>query len=775
MKIFGLELTRVPKKDVVTVRNVTPSATPISQIPVVPPRALTYAQTYKFGRGSFHGGEYDLAEIGKVEDTDSYVRKAFQKKLSLMFKEGYSYRGAQTNTIRYIKTRLAQIGQASETPPSDLLKRIAASLIRTSNGYLIKVRSAKASGGAKRKTANNKTLQPVAAYFPAAPETMEYEVDQNTGKITRWKQRLPGGLYKIFPVEDVVHFSINRREGFHLGVPDLVPVIDDVRTLRHIEENIELLVYQYLFPLFHYKVGTETAPAGYTEDGEKEIDVVLEQIKYLPSEGAIVTPERHEINAIGAEGRALRAEGYLTHFKKRVFSGLGVSDVDMGESDTSNRATALTLSRQLIDTVKAIQDELEVQWDQKIISELLLESTFGERVLEEENMVHLQFHEIDINSKIELAKHFTELFKANALTYDEYRGELGFEPIEVPTSGEDQDPETYPDWFKTYWKLFEEPLNLIRAVDEPYTAAAKAMAESRSVSMTPKQASESSAETQKAAQAAKAAQGAKKDFLDSFLGEFFADFEADSIQRVTTSMLNKRVVDKDWLMASGYTWVAAAMDRMRGLAFSELTSGFNTHSGGRAPEAFDWLAVARTEVEGRIERYLTKLVVNAVSLVVRRVDAITGDVKLPEVQKQIVAEIRLAFDSLRYRADLIWDVELRKANNYGRILAARFLGQQGFYLVAAPGGCEECQAVNGRFIAAATASLGDMPPLHPHSKMQMVVAEDGEGDSVAEEDGAKLDRCVKSVKAQLRKKNPGKSEKEITSSAFAICRSQLKE
>jgi hypothetical protein len=54
---------------------------------------------------------------------------------------------------------------------------------------------------------------------------------------------------------------------------------------------------------------------------------------------ASVPAERHEIKAIGAEGRALRAEGYLSYFKQRIFAGLGVSAIDMGEGDTSNRST----------------------------------------------------------------------------------------------------------------------------------------------------------------------------------------------------------------------------------------------------------------------------------------------------------------------------------------------------------------------------------------------------------------------------------------------------
>jgi len=720
MKLFGFELKRAPRKDAITVGTVVPSTLPVSKIVPISPKSLTYAQTYNFGRGSFQAGEYDLSEIGKVEDTDSYVRKAFQKRLALMFKEGFSYRGSNANTIRYIKTRMAQIAEASQIPSSDLLRRVSASLIRTSNAYLVKVRNDKASGGAKRKSPGGKMLKPVAGYFPAAPETMKYEVDANTGNITKWKQELPDGKYVEFATEDVVHFITNRREGFHLGVPDLVPVIDDIRTLRHIEENVELLVYQYLFPLFHYKVGTESAPAGYTEDGRKEIDVVLEQIKYMPSEGAIVTPERHEINAIGSEGRALRAEGYLTHFKKRVFSGLGVSDVDMGESDTSNRATALTLSRQLVDSVKAIQDELESQWDQKVINELLLESTFGDMVLEEENRVHLQFHEIDLNSKVELAKHNTDLFKANGITWDEYRSSLGLEPIQVPETAEDQDPMKYPEWFKTYWKLFEEPLNLIRAVDEPYTAAAKAMAESRSISMTKKQTGEATQETVAAEKAMKPEpKPTAKDFVDSAVATMFSDFESDSIARVVKSMEERRIVDYDWLSASGFTWVAAVMDKLRGPAFAQLTAGFNTQTGRRAHQAVDMLSIGRTEIEGRIERYLSRLVNNAVLLIKQRVENLTGDARLPEVQKQIRQQVVLAFDTIRYRADLIWDVEIVKAYNYGRVLGARFLGQKGFKLVAHGDGCEECRAADGRFVEAATASLEDLPPLHPHSRMEM--------------------------------------------------------
>ena len=214
--------------------------------------------------------------------------------------------------------------------------------------------------------------------------------------------------------------------------------------------------------------------------------------------------------AIGAEGRAIRAEGYLTHFKKRVFAGLGVSQIDVGDGDTTNRATANTLSRSLIDAVKDVQDELEAQWDHEVVAELLEESTFGETVLDEENLVHLRFAEIDIQNKMEQEAHALQLFEKNAITYDELRAEVAREPILVPEDPEDQDMTKYSEWFMTYWKLFEEPLNLIRAVDEPFSSAAQASAEARSLYLTQKAlTADAEARAKREAQAASAYRATK--------------------------------------------------------------------------------------------------------------------------------------------------------------------------------------------------------------------------------------------------------------------------
>lgn len=293
---------------------------------------LNYAATTS-RRGQWAASDYDIPLINRIEDTDSYVHQAFVKKIGLMFKEGYELVGPNPKTVQYIKLRLAQISRATGQPIDELLRSMGGSLIKKSNAFLLKVRKESASGGKVRTLpGSNREVEPVAGYFIMPAELMQFEADQ-LGNVTRWKLELPDGRFQYFKPQDVVHLYFNRKDGFVFGTPTIVPVVDDIRSLRKIEENIEMLIYQHLFPLFHYKVGDKDLPATVDENGNDEIELARMEIRQMPSEGGIVTSHRHEIQLIGAENRSLRAEGYLEHFKKRVFSGLGISAVDMGEGE----------------------------------------------------------------------------------------------------------------------------------------------------------------------------------------------------------------------------------------------------------------------------------------------------------------------------------------------------------------------------------------------------------------------------------------------------------
>ena len=198
-------------------------------------------------------------------------------------------------------------------------------MISFSNCFLVKVRDNDASSGEPRSISTGEKINPVAGYFILDPTTMEIKRNIH-GKVFGYLQRLPGvGVFPKFKPCDMVHMVYNRKEGFVFGTPYIVPVLDDIRSLRRMEENIEMLTLSHLYPLFQYIVGSEDHPAEVYEDGTTEVDLIKQEIENMPTEGSIVTPERHEIKVLGAEGKALDAQPYLKHFEMRVLAGLGIS------------------------------------------------------------------------------------------------------------------------------------------------------------------------------------------------------------------------------------------------------------------------------------------------------------------------------------------------------------------------------------------------------------------------------------------------------------------
>ena len=305
------------------------------------------------GEAYFEPPEYDLVEVGRAEDVESYVMMGNIRKSGLMFKAGWTWRGKDPERIKYLKKRQMQIERAQGKSFFALFDQLGRDIVRYSNSYLVKVRNTEHSGGKVREV-NGKTVKPVAAYFHMMPETVKAIRDEN-GTPLKFRQLLPAGKYRDFNPSEVIHFTFNRKGGFFCGTPILIPVLDDIRALRKIEENIETLIYQHSFPLFQYKIGTDTIRPEVLEDGTTEIELAKVEIQNMPTEGGIVTPGHHELIMIGAEGRALRVEGYVEHFKKRIIAGLGMSQVDFGDGSLSNRSTSDNMSRALVDLMKYYQ------------------------------------------------------------------------------------------------------------------------------------------------------------------------------------------------------------------------------------------------------------------------------------------------------------------------------------------------------------------------------------------------------------------------------------
>jgi len=1056
----------VPKSirfNAVSVNNLPPTSKgtsiPSISIKKLKPKALSYvsSRTITYG-GEFLPPEYDLAEVGVVEDVESIVRQANRKKIALMYKEGYDFVGKNLTNIQYIKERLHQISIASDIPTAELLRGIGTSLIRLSNAFLLKVRNTKSSGGSIRTTPEGKKLNPVAGYFHLPAETMRMKVNQRTGEIIKWRQEMPDGRYIDYNPDDIVHFYIHRKDGFIFGTPDLVPVIDDIRALRKIEENVELLIYQHIFPLFHYTVGTETAPAGYTEDGTKEIDAVKDEIQYMPSEGGIVTPERHKIELIGSEGRALRAESYLQHFKMRVIAGLGISEMDLGvgncydektetlteygwrkyneiddktkiatynpetqniefhipnykyvdyykgdmlhftgkhldifvtphhrmwvssrwtnkweikrgyelyeglcykefqymdaapfkdtntqddviilpaspkkhgkakdfvalekdfaslmgyfvsegsldisghyksgsykivisqnpgnvfdniesclnnigcsftkyfppirenrsqegrfiiyskalfdyiynnighlaenknlpsdwrtwsfesrknlllcaidgdghsgyinhggrsrtyytvssqladdiqelalslglsakkaktkqsengfgrkgykkewiyrvnisgvinslsihkngsvykhiskkqyegmiycfnvpnhlfitrrngkiaiQGNTANRGTARSLSRQLIDTVKAVQDTLEAQFNQHIINELLLESTLATStdILDQKNLVHLQFREIDIENKMEMEKHTIELFKSNGIIYSEFRSELGKEPIEIPDNLKENNPSKYPDWHQTYWKLFSEPEQIIRSIDEGWIKTG------------------ASSEDEKPKPVA--VRNSIRNITDArmILDNPYRNLESEIVSTIVSSNNTNLLYSEIENIVNN--WKSEVIVDFSSFSVTEFIQGFDDETFNQSSNNVSYISKGRKEIVDRCSFYINKLSNN----ILDSISNLIGENR-PFDKVSLINSVRSIFSLEKYRVEFISDVETRKAYHYGTIIGMKSKGIEKLVFLTIDESCDKCKSLDGKEFNIDDLSLNNCVPIHPN-------------------------------------------------------------
>ena len=370
--------------------------------------------------------EYDQREPIAIYDTEVFVRRAVTRRLDLAFRNGFQVLSDREKDARYIRKRIATCEYVSGRSWQDLLKGILYNLFTTCNCFVIKIRKEGDQGaGVPRK----KDMKAPVAGFTIIPAHQLFPYLIN-GKIDHWRWFFETGRpYKEVANDDLIHFELDRKPGHIFATPRTIGVRDDIFALRLLEENVELLFINHLFPLFHVKVGSEKAPCTYGPNGESEIDLIRWQIQNMPKEGVFVTDERVEVEAVGAEGKSLDFSALIAHYKARIYAGLGVSAIDMGEGETSTRATADNVSQNLKDSVKADLDSFGNQLRLTIFKEWFLEANYSTSVQDATAATHIKFAEIDLDNLIKYQNHILQLFNNHLLTETEARKKLGERPM----------------------------------------------------------------------------------------------------------------------------------------------------------------------------------------------------------------------------------------------------------------------------------------------------------------------------------------------------------
>lgn len=371
----------------------------------------------------FEDPEYNLLDIDNAYSTDSYVRQCVDKIVEKIFKEGFGFYGKNPNAIEYVKIRLTYMAETTQQPLQSLLNDMAEDMVKYHNIVLVKSRKADESQMPPGVTVNGiDGTEPVAGYFCLHPGTMTVKRD-STGLIQSWKQEVDGSDTTVnFNPSEIVHIYYKRKKGNAFGEPFLLPVLDDIRALRFLEENVVNMVYKHTNPFFHITVGDDESPGS-----PQEVEEVRVEIENMDPAGGLVTNNRVTFNSVEAD-KAVDAKGYLEYLEARVFSGLGISAVQFGRGDTSNRNTADSMTDELSDRIKAFQQAIETGINFFIIKDLLIEGGF-DPLNNPDDIVTFEFLENDLDRKIKAENHAIYKYEHNSITEDEMRDEIGKDPI----------------------------------------------------------------------------------------------------------------------------------------------------------------------------------------------------------------------------------------------------------------------------------------------------------------------------------------------------------
>jgi hypothetical protein len=277
-----------------------------------------------------------------------------------------------------------------------------------------------------QKGAMGQTL-PVLGYFRVDPKRMKPVLSKSGRQLIGWEFTPEGGQGKPkrFARADVVHFAFNVQAGKIWGTPSLAPVLDDIRAYRQCEEYVIKLLYKHLNPYFHHKV-PDNAQDGFGR--QEDVDAAYAAHSVIAPDGMIITPPGHEITVIGAESHALRGEGYIQQMRERVYAGLGVNQLVMGESDGSSVGSADAMTVTMHNRAKLLQRSLAEALTMRVLYELLLEGGFDPLSLDD--VTRWVFDEIETETKIKLENHYNQLYMNHGITETEFRRAVGRKPVQ---------------------------------------------------------------------------------------------------------------------------------------------------------------------------------------------------------------------------------------------------------------------------------------------------------------------------------------------------------
>lgn len=378
------------------------------------------------------GSPYDFERIIKAIDIDSYAKTAFAKYQELMWKEGYEIVSENTKALDYLSMRLEYMSLVMGRPIDNFFEEVTDALCKFHNVFVAKVRNPEFVKLFPGKISTSHPKGPVVGYEIIPTEEVRIVRDSRNRPI-KYIQGV-GGMFdgrKTAPswsADEVIHLYRDKRSGKAFGTPFMTGAMDDIVSLRQMENDVQNMVHKELNPIIDVTVGNDAYPGD-----DDEVDRAVETIYSMANDGTIVHTERLSIDIKGSEGEALDASKYLTLMQGRVAVGLGLYPHHLGMMHGSgNRSMTEQLDTALYDRIKTYQRYFASMVVQQFINEILVEGGFNPYVPVandgKSDKCIFRFKEIDQDTRVKKENHVIQKVVSNLMTIGEARSELGLDP-----------------------------------------------------------------------------------------------------------------------------------------------------------------------------------------------------------------------------------------------------------------------------------------------------------------------------------------------------------
>jgi hypothetical protein len=197
---------------------------------------------------------------------------------------------------------------------------------------------------------------------------------------------------------------------------------------------------------------------------------------------------------------------------------------------------------------------------------------------------------------------------------------------------------------------------------------------------------------------------------DGFLATKYSEFEDDA-----TRYVQNEISPSNRLRQLGFN---TETEMLKGFK-NKLTNAFN--EGYRSininsDQLLNATLRSRNILQDRSNFYIQRLIRNTIDALSRQdIDSIEKDDRIQKV--------KAIFDALKYRANLIEDLEIKKAYNLGMLQAASDLGKTSYTLEITDNSCASCkEAAKNTYTISSIIDLDNTPPFHPNSKTKIKIS-----------------------------------------------------